>query len=279
MFPDRQALQIAPSLEFSVTYRREIGAGIARIWENVFDWEHLPVLHGSYFNHVELREIGEWGWRVELTKNPGTPDRCMLLELRADRANARYRVQTLAGDGIGTEIWTLMERLGPQRTAIEVRYYLPEQQVERLAALGEKYESSCQRLWDEDEAMMTRREALLARPPAGRKEAPNPLPLGRLSDLRCRLPLLVEFNGEPFRIVEIEGGNLVAHATICPHWLGPLEEATPENWTLRCPWHGYLFDIRTGESADGRGYRLSPAPCVVTDSVSGEVCLVANAPS
>src|SRR5439155_26266140 len=135
----------------AVTYNREIRAGIGRIWENVFDWEHLPVLHGMSFDHVELVEIGAWGWRVELTKRPGTPDLRMLLGMRGDRANARYRVQTLAGDGTGTEIWTLMEPVGPRRTAIEVRYYLPERRRERLAALAEKCRCSCERLWDEDE--------------------------------------------------------------------------------------------------------------------------------
>jgi len=99
---DRETLRVAPSLELAVTYRREVDAGIERIWENVFDWEHLPVLHEMYFNAVELLDIGCWGWQVALTKSPGTQDRRMILELRADQENARYRVQTLAGDGAGT---------------------------------------------------------------------------------------------------------------------------------------------------------------------------------
>ena len=97
--------------------------------------------------------------------------------------------------------------------------------------------------------------------------------LGPLSELRPRLPLLVELDGEPFRVLELEDGALVAHSTICPHWLGPLDEAAPENGVLRCPWHGYRFDLRTGASADGRGCRLAPAPHVVVDPVTGEVSL------
>jgi hypothetical protein len=153
---------IPPELTLAATYAREIRAGIERVWENELDWEHLPALHDIYFNHVVLIEIGSWGWRVELTK-AGTADRRMLLELQIDRVKARYCVRTLAGEGTGTEISTLLEPLGPQRTAIEVRFYLPEHRPERLAALGEKYRASYRHLWDQDEAMMMRREALLAR--------------------------------------------------------------------------------------------------------------------
>lgn len=270
---DRDTSPVSPSLELAATCNREIRAGIERIWENVFDWEHLPVLHEIYFDAVELVAIGSWGWRVMLTKRPGTADRRMLLELRADRANGRYCVQTVVGDGAGTEIWTLMEPLGPHRTAVEVRYYLPERRPERLAALGEKYRHSCERLWDQDEAMMMRRDAMMARAAVGRRRSVSPVSLGPLPELRRRLPLTVEFDGEAFRIVEIEDGGLLAHAASCPHWLGPLDEAAPQNGILRCPWHGYLFDVRTGESADGRGYRLAPAPEVVVDPSTGEVTL------
>jgi hypothetical protein len=55
-------------------------------------------------------------------------------------------VRTLAGDGAGSEISTLLEGLGPQRTAVEVRFYLLEHRPDRLAALGEKYRSSHARL-------------------------------------------------------------------------------------------------------------------------------------
>ena len=167
--------------------------------------------------------------------------------MRADRESARYRVQTLAGDGAGTEIWTLLTPAGPHRTAIEVRYYLPERDPERLEALAEKYRrqlrASVGRGRGDDDAPGGN-DGALPLPGAGVPTAPiRSVPL---SELRQRVPVLVEYDGEPFRIIEIEGGTLVAHATICPHWLGPLEEAAPQNRLLRCPWHGYLFDMRTG---------------------------------
>jgi nitrite reductase/ring-hydroxylating ferredoxin subunit len=259
---DRAEPRVPVPLALAATYTREVRAGIDRIWENVLDWEHLPALHEVYFDHVRLVETGNWGWRVELTKTPGSAGRWMLLELRIDRANARYCARTLAGDGAGAEIWTLLEALGPQRTAVEVRFYLPERRAGRLAALGEKYRSSYACLWDQDEAMMMRREALSTRERTRRKAFGAPLALGALCELRQRLPLLVKVDGEPFRLLALEDGALVAHSTICPHWLGPLEDVVPENGKLRCPWHGYLFDDRTAMSTDGRGYRLAPAPLV-----------------
>jgi hypothetical protein len=193
-------------LALAATYTREVHAGIDRIWENMLDWEHLPALHEIYFNHVALIEIDSSGWRVEVTKRSGAADRRMLLELQIDRARARDRVQTLAGDGAGTAIWTLLEVLGPQRTAIEVHFYLPEHRPERLAALGEKYLSSYARLWGQDEAMMMRREALSARSRTRSESSGTLSALGPLSELRARLPLLIEVDGEPFCVLQLEDG-------------------------------------------------------------------------
>ena len=273
---DRAELRVPAGLALAAVYSREVRVGVDRIWENVLDWEHLPALHEIFFSDVALVEIGNWGWRVELTRAAGAAGRRIVVELRIDREKARYCVRTLAGEGAGTEIWTLLEALGPHRTAIEARFYLPEHGPDRLAALGEKYRSSHARLWNQDEAMMMRRDALSARRRTHRKVSATPLALGPLCEVRQRLPLLVEVDGEPFRLLELEDGSLVAHGTICPHWLGPLEDAVPENGKLRCPWHGYQFDVRTGASADGRGYRLAPAPIVAVDPVTGEVTLNAG---
>jgi nitrite reductase/ring-hydroxylating ferredoxin subunit len=66
-----------------------------------------------------------------------------------------------------------------------------------------------------------------------------------------RVPILVEFDGEPFRIVACEDGTLLTHSTICPHWLGPLDGGAPQNGILRCLWHGYRFDVRTARAPTG----------------------------
>jgi len=47
-----------------------------------------------------------------------------------------------------------------------------------------------------------------------------------------------------------QGGEHGAIDGRCPHQGGPLAEGIFEDGVLRCPWHGWGFDARTGESAD-----------------------------
>ena len=96
--------------------------------------------------------------------------------------------------------------------------------------------------------------------------------LGHIDELRENLPFDVEFAGRPHRVVELDG-RLVAHSVVCPHMLGPLFATDGDGGTLECPWHGYVFDARTGRSCDGRGLRLTVAPEVVIDERTGRCSL------
>jgi nitrite reductase/ring-hydroxylating ferredoxin subunit len=100
------------------------------------------------------------------------------------------------------------------------------------------------------------------------------LELGLLDDVRPKLPLVVELGGKPWRVIAL-GDELVVHSTVCPHLLGPLEEAPLEGSQVECPWHRYRFDVKSGRSCDGRGLRLAPAPRISIDS-DRRVALVAD---
>jgi nitrite reductase/ring-hydroxylating ferredoxin subunit len=250
-------------------HRREVGAAVERVWENVLDWEHLPWLHRTSFSRIERVDSGAWGWRARVGLAPAEPAREILLELRIWRDAGRYVSRTLEGPGAGTEIWTELAPRGA-RTAVEVAFFVPDVPAERAAAVGATFERLYARLWDEDEAMMVRRTRELARV-AAPAERGGRVPLGSLVELRRRLPLVVEQGGRRWRVVEV-AGELLAHATRCPHRLGPLEESPLEDGRLRCPWHGYRFDPRTGASCDGRRLRLEPAPRVEIDA-AGRVSL------
>src|ERR1051326_5183596 len=183
---DRDALGVDSGVQLAATYVREVEASIARVWENVFDWEHLPALHAEYFCDARLLEEDAHGWRVAVTRQPGGPGRRSVIELQAEREPARYRVRIIGGDGAGTEIWTLLGTRDANRTAVEVRFYLPLNKQQKLAQSREAYRPAYTRWWDADERMMRRREAL-----SGWTAGPlrRSRPLGPIAELRQRLPL------------------------------------------------------------------------------------------
>ncbi len=273
--PAPRSLDRSPELVVASVYTREIGASLERVWENVYDWEHLPWLHSEAFGEIERLASGGWGWHARVGLRGGGESE---IELVTDEPGRRYVARTLTGRGAPTEIWTALDPTGPDTTAIRVEFCVPPRESEQaLRHLGEQYVSLYTLLWSQDEEMMQGRESALT-------EGPVPaaggavVALGDLEALRARLPLIVEHGGRSFRVVEVDG-ELLAHAVRCPHLLGPLDECGIVDGRIVCPWHGYAFDVRTGASADGRGLRLAAAPRVEVDPASGEVRLRAREPS
>lgn len=251
--------RIAPGLHLAAVYRRRVRASLRRVWENVFDWEHLPALHASSFQSAELLERRRDGWKLRLVNQPGDPARAQILELRADKAAGSYVAATLEGPGAGSEVRTRLAPQGEHKTAIEVEFHVPEGDPQRLARIGQAYLATYARLWSEDEAMMIARERAIAARRRRRPAVSRPRLLGALAALRERLPLILSFAGERFRIVEMDG-ELVIHAAVCPHWLGPLDAAPVIDGCVRCPWHGYRFNVRSGANADGLPLALATPP-------------------
>ena len=268
----------SPELTCVAVYQRTVAASLERVWENVRDWEHLPWLHRSSFRSIECVDSGAWGWRARVGLQAASTGSEILIELRIEPERLRYVTRTLEGAGRGTEIWTRLDPVDDARTDIAVEFQLPDVAPEAADSLGAVFTRLYTGLWDEDEAMMRRRAAELSSRPARADVVPGAVALGSLGQLRARLPLRVEYAGRRFRVVEIDG-TLLAHATVCAHALGPLDAAEVEDGCVRCPWHGYRFDVRTGRSADGRGLRLATAPRVVVDAESGQVQLWPSSPA
>lgn len=258
----------APSADLvtAAVYERDVRASLERVWENVFDWEHLPWLHARSFEAIEKLDAGDWGWRARL----GTGETASIIALTADREAGCY-VVTSEGAAPGSEIWTRLVPKGEAVTHVEVEFRVGALPEDALRAVGDVYVSLYTMLWDEDEEMMRERAERLGErtlPPAD-----SPVDLGTPDELRERLPLDVVFEGRRFRVIEREG-RLVAHASVCPHMLGPLFAADGDTATLECPWHGYAFDAETGRSCDGRGLRLPTPPLVSLDAKTGRCSLV-----
>jgi nitrite reductase/ring-hydroxylating ferredoxin subunit len=91
--------------------------------------------------------------------------------------------------------------------------------------------------------------------------------LGARDDLE--LPMVFELGGREFVLVNRDRG-LLAYPARCPHQLGPLAAGALEGGTVVCPWHGYRFDLRTGDNLSGGPCRLAPLPRVAL-TAAGQV--------
>ena len=97
-------------------------------------------------------------------------------------------------------------------------------------------------------------------PPPGPADAFFPRPI-ELSTLR-RGVVQVRDIGEGVEVVVIaDGDTLHVLREVCPHMGGPLSQATycRKDGTLECPWHGYVFDVATGELKGNPNERIMVA--------------------
>ena len=117
------AVELDPSTPAAI-YDRIVTASVARIWENVLDWEHVPWLHRTSFGAVRLLDESPAGWRGWITTRSRRPLES-LVDVRLDRPTLRYLTRTVEGDGAGTEIWTTLEPAGARATSIHVEFAFP----------------------------------------------------------------------------------------------------------------------------------------------------------
>ncbi|WP_144905563.1 Rieske (2Fe-2S) protein [Halobellus captivus] len=61
---------------------------------------------------------------------------------------------------------------------------------------------------------------------------------------------VVDVDGEQVALFNIEG-EYFALSNVCPHQGGPLGQGRVEDNCVYCPWHGWQFDVETGEHVQG----------------------------
>lgn len=55
-------------------------------------------------------------------------------------------------------------------------------------------------------------------------------------------------------------GEITAMDNVCAHRGGPLGQGTIEHGKLVCPWHGWVFNPRTGEAVHHANERVQVYP-------------------
>ena len=88
-----------------------------------------------------------------------------------------------------------------------------------------------------------------------------------LADLAPERPVAVTLNGIPVALVRI-GEQVHAIGDACTHQGGPLGEGILKGTRLACPWHGWMYDVRTGQCLfPGRGAAVASYPVRVEEDV------------
>ena len=83
--------------------------------------------------------------------------------------------------------------------------------------------------------------------------------------------LVVEAVGKQIAIFNVNG-KLVACDNVCLHRGGPLGEGDIEEFLVTCPWHGWQYDLSTGECLMNPKAKITLYPVIVeADSICVEI--------
>ncbi|RUL87890.1 Rieske (2Fe-2S) protein [Tautonia sociabilis] len=83
---------------------------------------------------------------------------------------------------------------------------------------------------------------------------PGFVALARLSELPPGGAMEVEHQGRIVALFRLDDG-VFAIDGICAHQGGPLAEGLCQGGVVTCPWHGWQFDVRTGQSTTHKRIR------------------------
>lgn len=257
-------------LHYLGCYQRRVPVSMARMMENALDWEHLPFVHSSSFSDIELIESGPWGWRAKVEAPPAGSKQYSVIELILDSQKGYWATTTLNGPSAGVQIHTQAVSLSADELELEIRFYMEaapgtaEEGAFVLQVLTDVYTQ----LYDEDVPLMSGRQVALD----GRRRRQDlkanatgrvEYSVGELSALEASGMKIVELPEARFCVRKWQG-EWIAHSADCPHLLGPLEgQDICEDQTIVCPWHGYRFDVLSGENRDGKCGGLAAAPQLV----------------
>lgn len=77
-----------------------------------------------------------------------------------------------------------------------------------------------------------------------------------LSDLQPGSPKTVEVAGRVLGLFNV-GGAIHCLDNTCLHRGGPLAEGTLDGEVVACPWHGWRYNVRTGENLFDPGVKVA----------------------
>ena len=79
--------------------------------------------------------------------------------------------------------------------------------------------------------------------------------VGTANDLKDGQAKVVNANGTEIALYNVKG-KYFATQNNCLHRNGPLGEGALEGETITCPWHGWQYDVKTGENQVSKAIKL-----------------------
>lgn len=83
--------------------------------------------------------------------------------------------------------------------------------------------------------------------------------IAEMSDVGPGTGKVIVVDGNEIALFNIQGQYYAIHNT-CPHRGGPLGEGYVDGNVVTCPWHGWEFDVTTGESPLNSMIRVRSLP-------------------
>ena len=88
-------------------------------------------------------------------------------------------------------------------------------------------------------------------------------------DIESGQSVFAAVQGIPIALFNVDG-NFYALHNLCPHRGGPLSEGELLGTEVRCPWHAWSFDVKTGQNSENPDSKVKTYPV----KVEGEDILV-----
>ncbi len=80
--------------------------------------------------------------------------------------------------------------------------------------------------------------------------------IAKMADLPPGRGKVCEVNGKKIALFNVDG-RFYAVDNTCVHRGGPVGEGELEGCFVTCPWHGWRYDVRTGQSETNPSARLA----------------------
>jgi len=88
--------------------------------------------------------------------------------------------------------------------------------------------------------------------------------VGKPADIPKGESKVVDVNGQMIAIFHVEGKFFALNNT-CAHQGGPLGEGLVEGKQVTCPWHGWEYNVSSGQCKNNPGQQVDSYPVKIED--------------